>query len=1310
MSNGSIVFNTKIDNSNVEKDLKDVERKIRSAEQSISKNESAKLPLIKQAEELGAKLDEAKRNLVMLQDEMAAIQSAMGPGSDPADFVEAFANLDKVKLALDDQQKEVDSLQKEWDKVNDKVDDYNKKIQSSKSEIGRCQEEVGRLRAKLGHGKNSMSEEFKKAERSAGGLGKRLLNIGLSVLVFNQISAGLRNATGYMRKMLQTNSEYTKQMVKIKAALLAAFQPIYEFVLPGLIAVLKVVTQIATVIGKGIAWLFGKDYKQMVKNSQALYNQSNAIAAVGDAATKASKSLAGFDEINRLSGDSKQKAPSGNIAPDFDGLDDDTDGIMGKLKDILGLVTAIGIGFLSWKLSKSLIPQLGWIAGLALPAAGLAMFVSDMKDFFGYMHDFLANGATLENVVGMLSEFSGSIGDIFLALGKLKIGGALKVIQGIGEIFNGVRDIFKNGFNWDNVYTSVKGFTNVIAGVSAMLGKLNITGFAIAVQGAFGAIKDIAKNWDAIKSGDLSVFKSVDFITNIIKAIAGLALGLGAISKIKGAAAAKNAADTVKTLSDSTSEFGNAMKGSLAPRAKSIAAACLWGMAAIAEVCAAVLLIAGTIVLLGKALSMAVDAWEPVIQNAGTAAIAIAASVVILAAVGAACFALGKVGKTVAVNIAIGMAVMLEIAVAALLFAVEVAVLGAALDAVANAWNPVIGNGETAKTAILVGSALLIGIGTVCFALGSVGKTAAVNIAIGAAVMVEIAIATALFIAEIYVIGMGLQALATAWEPVIQNGDTVKTAILSGTAMLAAVGAAAAALGAITIASGGTIPLAIAIGTAVLVEMAAALVAFTESIVVVANQLSGSLAPAMSRANAVLPGLTSNMANFTQFMSDFATQAWNYTKSTAISTFASVVDSIIQMFAGNPIERFASNVDAIGEQVRSLNEKLQVAIPELQMACILVSNYQMLVQKLNSLLGMDMTITDGAFANMHELGVTIVTGIAEGMVEGQAALLAATESTMNILTVGFVVPVQELFSQLYLQLNTMTMQSAQLISTAFVNCATTISTVFIQGIGMQFMTFFMTQKTNVMDLQMAIQTMAMQSRMNIITGFIMPVLTQMSQLVNQLKVLFSQLKAEIISGFQQAAGGTRAAFAGVPGWFSSSVCSPIMSMIHQMISEMTSAIAQANAAIASMQARTYSARATAARYGRTRFFANGGTLRSGWGIVGEVGPELIHMVGGKAVITPLNVPRLASGAVLPANKPFMAMVGDQTHGTNIEAPLDTIKQAVYEVFGDMEPAMMAGFEAVVQAIQEKNMAVSIGDRDIGEAYDRYNRRMGVRRG
>ena len=44
----------------------------------------------------------------------------------------------------------------------------------------------------------------------------------------------------------------------------------------------------------------------------------------------------------------------------------------------------------------------------------------------------------------------------------------------------------------------------------------------------------------------------------------------------------------------------------------------------------------------------------------------------------------------------------------------------------------------------------------------------------------------------------------------------------------------------------------------------------------------------------------------------------------------------------------------------------------------------------------------------------------------------------------------------------------------------------------------------------------------------------------------------------------------------------------------------------------------------------------------------------------VSIPHLAKGAVIPPNKEFLAVLGDQKSGTNIEAPLDTIKQAFME--------------------------------------------------
>ena len=52
-------------------------------------------------------------------------------------------------------------------------------------------------------------------------------------------------------------------------------------------------------------------------------------------------------------------------------------------------------------------------------------------------------------------------------------------------------------------------------------------------------------------------------------------------------------------------------------------------------------------------------------------------------------------------------------------------------------------------------------------------------------------------------------------------------------------------------------------------------------------------------------------------------------------------------------------------------------------------------------------------------------------------------------------------------------------------------------------------------------------------------------------------------------------------------------------------------------------------------------------------------------ISKVSIPRLAQGAVIPPNREFLAVLGDQRSGTNIEAPLATIKQAVVEAMREV---------------------------------------------
>ncbi len=111
----------------------------------------------------------------------------------------------------------------------------------------------------------------------------------------------------------------------------------------------------------------------------------------------------------------------------------------------------------------------------------------------------------------------------------------------------------------------------------------------------------------------------------------------------------------------------------------------------------------------------------------------------------------------------------------------------------------------------------------------------------------------------------------------------------------------------------------------------------------------------------------------------------------------------------------------------------------------------------------------------------------------------------------------------------------------------------------------------------------------------------------------------------------------------------------------------------------------------------------------------IDLPGGHSIglslpqFTAPQIPYLAQGAVIPPNAPFAAVLGDQRHGNNIEAPEDLIRKIVRE-----EAAGGASNDEIVALLRELIevvMGIKIGDETIGKAAlrytRRYNRAMGV---
>lgn len=580
----------------------------------------------------------------------------------------------------------------------------------------------------------------------------------------------------YAREM--TTAEGLMRTLRQQLASLS--QAFGSFLLPALVKVLPYVQAFVELIGEAIAalaQLFGIDLKPVDFSSGVNAGAAGAGAMADNledasgAAKKLKQYTAGFDELNVF--DPNQGSGGAGIGAGgggslegmfdidklwdesiFNSINSQVDELKEKLKDVLATVTSIAAGILAWKVAKDFLTALkllkelgskGFAFKLDFQVLGLAMFLADLKEFERYLRDFLDNGPTFQNVAGMISSFAGMVGDALIMLGNLKVGGALKVIQGIGEIVIGISDIAANGLNVDNALTVVRGLTNVAIGIGVFTGNIKLAAWSVAIQGFTTIIREIATNWDAIKQGDWSGVDKVALIIGGLEILGGLVVALDVFSKLKGITNLGKATTAMNTLTTATDTIDTTVSTGLSPKLTSLAKNLGLVVGIVAEVSAAAIIVVGAIAIMGHELDEVGKAWQPVIENGATVATAIGLGAGILGAVGLAAYALGTGGKTIAVNIGLGTAILLELGVATGLFLVEIWAVGKGLNEIGQAWQPVLDNGEQIATAIGVGTGLLVAVGAATAALGAVTIGTAgllpAAIAVGTAILAEMALA-----------------------------------------------------------------------------------------------------------------------------------------------------------------------------------------------------------------------------------------------------------------------------------------------------------------------------------------------------------------------------------------------------------------------------------------------------------------------------------------------------------------------------------------------------------------------------------------
>jgi len=498
MADGSIVFDTELDDKQTQKELTALEKKIDRLNEKAYQAKQAKLPLEKQALDLGAALDGAKQKLDALQ--------SGGASSD----------------VIKEQSETVASLQYRWDQVNDRIDRYNATITTADREIEAAKREAGGLAAYLAEaGKNAgkMNAGVKKAAKSADAFSKRIKAVVRSALVFTVITQALSKLRNWAGDVIKASPEAAAAIAQLKGALLTLVQPLVDILIPAFVTLVQVLTAVVAKIAQLVAAVSGKSLAASAASARALSKQTKALNSTGKAAKNAGKSLAAFDEINQLSSGSSGGSSSEEIAPDFSFLD----GVSERMGNIARDVALIGAGLALWKVSDSLPGNLGLIAakiaGVAVAVGGLLLMYDGLKDAW-------ENGIDWTNFLEILAGAGALVGGLALAFGQVGAGIGLAV-AGAALIVTAFRDIEKNGVNLKNVLMLITSLLAAGLGISVLTGSwvplmiAAIAGIVTAMLAWTGNLGEFIDSIKGVFSGLVQFIKGV-FTGDMKSAFEGL--------------------------------------------------------------------------------------------------------------------------------------------------------------------------------------------------------------------------------------------------------------------------------------------------------------------------------------------------------------------------------------------------------------------------------------------------------------------------------------------------------------------------------------------------------------------------------------------------------------------------------------------------------------------------------------------------------------------------------------------------------------------------------------------------------------------
>lgn len=555
MADGSIVIDTEVNNKKAQAELNRLGNKINKLNEALSGNkgkQSAIKTELEGAKKEALKTEQTIKKLKAELSETYAITSGQVKAT-PNEFIDATVRQPEITQQLQEQE----ALLKQQDKETQRLDAQYAKITDTvirqSDELSRAKSEADRYTAKLAKtpaAVQKLGPAMESAQKSARRFGLRIREVVRSALVFTLITQALAKFREWMGKVIKSNAEASAAVAKLKGALLTLAQPLVEVIIPAFTAFVNILAKVVSAIASVLASIFGTTIEGSAQAAENMYEEQNAIEGVGNAAKKASKSLASFDEINKLSGESNGGAggsSSSGIAPDFSSV----------VKDSIGSIYAVLIGAAAALVIGAILTFTGVNIplGLGLMAIGAVVLGSAIAANWGTM-DTQMKSALTKILIG-LAAFSLVIGLILALSGvNLPLGIALIAIGAV-SLASAV------GLNWETLKSQMQG---TLGGMIAFVGvslviiglMLSLTGVAIPLGialiavGAVALASVVALNWEKIKTlvrenlGSILVITGIALVTiGLILSLTGVALPLG-IGLIAAGAVALGSAAALK--------------------------------------------------------------------------------------------------------------------------------------------------------------------------------------------------------------------------------------------------------------------------------------------------------------------------------------------------------------------------------------------------------------------------------------------------------------------------------------------------------------------------------------------------------------------------------------------------------------------------------------------------------------------------------------------------------------------------------------------------------------------------------------------